>query len=307
MKRLASCIRPVPVLILMLAIVISGLAPEWPPGVADVWADGGKPRLTTATDSRIVFEIEIGDYTLEPSSRIVGAEKLTTRGLGSFSEPGMPRIPGRVYLVAIPPDASYTIRHSVVRSLPLGRHLLEPVPFPLVLEDENGETFVTEEYRIDAAVYNSGRSQIEVAAEPETRIRHQRVLPVRVVPVAYEPETGETVLATRIRVEISLRAPGGDRGLFSDSDLAPVTESPVWERIYKRILVNPDQAAPWRSKPKRSREMGMSGSFRANVTGPAVKISVRHTGIHRVAASRLIDNGLPAGTSVPDLHLFKRV
>ncbi|UCH84421.1 MAG: hypothetical protein JSW50_01655, partial [Candidatus Latescibacterota bacterium] len=95
--------------------------------------------------------------------------------------------------------------------------------------------------------------------------------------------------------------------MFSDSDLAPVTESPVWERIYKRILVNPDQAAPWRSKPKRSKEMGMSGSFGANVTGPAVKISVRHTGIHRVAASRLIDIGLPAGTSVPDLHLFKRV
>ncbi|MEJ2722732.1 MAG: C25 family peptidase propeptide domain-containing protein, partial [bacterium] len=266
----------------------------------------GRPILLAASDSRITFEVDVSGFSLDRSTGVEGAEVLNTPGMGSFSEPGQPKIPGRIYLAAIPPGAAYSVGFAVVSSVPLGRHLLEPVPFPLVLEDDNGETYVTEEYRLDAPLYNTGGSEIGATADPEARIRHQRVLPVRVKPLSYDPVTGETSLATRIRIDITLRSGRAGR-LFGDETAVPVGEAPVWERIYSQVLVNPGQAPGWRIQPRRPRTAGTSGRTREALFGPLVKIGVRATGLHRARAAALIDKGLPVGTAVSDLHLFKRV
>ncbi|UCG51932.1 MAG: hypothetical protein JSW58_17505, partial [Candidatus Latescibacterota bacterium] len=218
------------------------------------------------------------------------------------------RLPGRTFLVALPPAGGYSVRHTVQRSQSLGKRRLEPVPFPLVLNDDDGEPFASQEYRIDPQIYDRAPSLISVAADPVARIRHQRVLPIRVNPVAYDPVSGETVLAMSIRVEVTLRGGPDSRSGLRDVGDVPVRESRVWERIYTRILVNPQQAEKWRVKPsRRPRNRGQRARTYQALTGPLVKLRVRDSGLHRVRANSAIDKGLPPGTQISELHVFKRV
>ncbi|UCG53439.1 MAG: hypothetical protein JSW58_07755, partial [Candidatus Latescibacterota bacterium] len=140
----------------------------------------GGSKLLEADDSRVVFEIDLSRYTIKSSSGLEGTEALVIPGFGSFSQPGEARVPGRTFLVALPPAGGYSVRHTVQRSQSLGKRRLEPVPFPLVLNDDDGEPFASQEYRIDPQIYDRAPSIISVAADPVAHIRHQRVLPIRV-------------------------------------------------------------------------------------------------------------------------------
>lgn len=289
-----------------LALVVFCTAMPHPDAVRGA-SLSGRVRLVTATETQVIFEADLTGYVVTPSRHLTGTDVLEIRGFGSFSQPGEPSIPGRDFLVALPPQGEPSVTWRVVRSEPLGEHRLEPVPFPVVREDENGAPFAGEEYRIDAGAYDKSRSAIGVTPEKVVRIRHQRVLPVRVIPVTYDPSTGETVLATLIRIEVSFSQ--GARGVqgLGDAQTRPVRESQEWGRVLERILINPGQAAGWRTREvvrpqDPTRETGVSEAL----SGPLVKLLVRDTGLHRVSASAVMGKGFPAGTSVTDLHVFKR-
>jgi len=74
-------------------------------------------RLVSATDSRVVFEIDLSGYTLTPSSRLEGTERLEIEGFGGFSDPGRPWVPGRSYLVGVPPSGEPTVSWSAVKTV----------------------------------------------------------------------------------------------------------------------------------------------------------------------------------------------
>ena len=264
-------------------------------------------KLVSATDGRIVFEIDLSGYSLAPSSRLEGTERLEINGFGGFSEAGLPWLPGRVFLVGIPPRGEPTVSWTVVRSERLGTHRLEPVAFAVVLEDENGAPFASEEYRIDPAVYETGASAIGVSAEGIGRLRHQRVLPVRVHPVAYDPSTGETVIATLMRVEVTLSAGKDSASRIGGREPIPIHDAAVWERIYSRVLVNPDQSAKWRVREvSRPIDLSQGAATSLALSGPLVKMLVRDTGLHRVSAATVTGKGFPSGTAISALRVFKR-
>ena len=264
-------------------------------------------RLISTAETRIVFEIDLSGYSLAPSSRLEGTERLEISGFGGFSEPGLPSLPGRVFLVGMPPRGEPAVSWTAVRSERLGTHRLEPVAFPVVLEDENGAPFASEEYRIDPAVYETGASAIGVSAEGIGRLRHQRVLPVRVNPVAYDPLTGETAIATLMRVEVTLSTGKDSGSRIGGREPIPVRDAAVWERIYDRVLVNPDQSAKWRVREvSRPIDLSQGAATSLALSGPLVKMLVRDTGLHRVSAATVAGKGFPSGTAVSDLRVFKR-
>jgi hypothetical protein len=293
-------LSPKRVLVLAAAAVI-GFSP------IRAGAASGHVRVVTSAEDRVVFEIDVSGYRIAPSKRLEGSDKLTIDGFGAFAEPGRPSVPGRIFLVGVPPAGEPVASWSVVRSEGLGSHRLEPVAFPVVLKDESGEPFATEEYRIDPAVYETESTTIAVTADPVGRLRRQRVLPLRVVPVSYDPSTGETVIATLIRVEVSFgvrRAPARSGG--GDNPI-PVRDAPVWERLYDRVLVNPAQAAKWRVRDLSGlRVQPISGALSEALSGPLVKLLVRENGLHRVSAATAIGKGFPSGTPVSALKVFKR-
>jgi hypothetical protein len=253
--------------------------------------------LVSAGDSRVVFDIDLTGYRLEDSRFLEGTKRLDVPGFGSFSEPGEPRLPARDFLVALPPQGGYRLSFTVQSSQALGRHRLEPIAFPVLIRGEDDFVSSTQSFRIDEAIYSGAASALSVTAEAPGQWRYQRVLPVRVQPVTYDPSTGETLLATRIRVEVTFSS--GGRGPLNTG--TPVREAAVWDRIFSRVLVNSTQAGQWRAKPMRP-----AGVAARSIDGPHVKLKVRDTGLHRVRASSAIGKGLPAGTDTSNLRLFKR-
>lgn len=266
----------------------------------------GPIRMVSSTDDRVVFEIQIDDYAFQSSTFLPGTERLVILGFGTFSVVGEPLIPGRDYLVALPPQGDFSVRYTVQRSEALGVHRLEPVPFPTVIRGEDGLVSSSVDYRLDPAIYDEVRAVVGVSAQAEGRLRHQRVVPVRVLPVAYDASTGETVLATSIRVEITISRPDGSR-LDDDAGRIPARETPTWERIYSRLLVNPTLGKKWRSvavpRPRDSETLARAAQA---TTGPLVKLRVGESGLHRVKASSVIGKGFPAGTATTDLRIFQR-
>jgi len=259
--------------------------------------------LVSAEGSRVVFEVDLSGYRLEPSRLLEGTERLVVPGFGSFSEPGEPTIPGRDYLVAVPEGASAAVRVTVLESAPLGARRLEPVPFPVVFHDEHGSPTASPEVRIDPEVYEAASTSVTVRAGRPQRLRNQRVVPIRVIPLTYEPTTGEAVLASRLRVEVSFSGASGAAG--RPGPVLP--EIGEWERVYQRVLVNPEQGAGWRLRHDRPR----TGSARAArvfeaTAGPLIKLKVFNDGLHRVRASTAVGKGFQSGTPTDSLHLFKR-
>jgi hypothetical protein len=264
-------------------------------------------ELRAADDSRVVFEVDLSQYRIEPSVYVEGTERIMLPGFGSASLPGEPLIPSRRVLLALPPDGGYTLRTSVLRSQPLGRHRLEPVPFPEVVRDESGSISASDRYRIDPAVYNQSPATFSVSGEPVARIRHQRVLPVLIQPLTYDPVSGETILATSMRIEVVFTT--GVGGRLRRRDGPPIVETDGWERIFSRILVNPEQGRKWRSRrpaPEGRSSDRLRAADRA-LSGPLLKLKVRESTLHSVRASSVLSKGFPPGTPNTDLHLFKRV
>jgi hypothetical protein len=265
------------------------------------YAATGVIQTVNSSPSRIVFEVDVGDPSFRASS-YRDYEILDLHRFGSFSAPGEPLIPGRDFLVALPPQGAASVSYTVLRSEPLGKHRLEPVPFPVVFENGDGVISTSLEYRFDPAIYDAVRPGVRVSGRPEGRLRHQRVLPVRVEPVMYDPLTGEVVLAKRIRVEIVMS--GANQG-GAPLPSAPVEESEVWERMYARLLVNYDGARAWRTRARPAPSLRSSRALDA-AAGPLVKLAARTPGVHRVRASTVIGRGFPAGTPTGSLHLFQR-
>ncbi|MHC4181683.1 MAG: C25 family peptidase propeptide domain-containing protein, partial [Planctomycetota bacterium] len=180
-------------------------------GPAAVAPAGAQARIISSDASRLVFELNLEGFHFEASPFLAGTERLEIPDFGTLSGEGEPRLPGRYYMVALPPEGRYSLRSTIVRSQPLGRHRLEPAPSAVAVRD--GADFVTtrEIYRIDDAVYGQKKYSIGVTDAGAGRVRHQRIVSLRVDPVAYDPATGETVLATIIRIEVSFDAAGRNR------------------------------------------------------------------------------------------------
>jgi hypothetical protein len=246
----------------------------------------------------------LGDYQLVPSPALESAVKLSVPGFVKRGNPGEPARLSRKFLVGLPPDSDYTLTFRVLSSERLGKQRLEPMPYRETQRGGELGIVASERYQIDPAAYGAYRSPATVTADEVVYIRRQRVLPVWVEPVIYDPSAGETTLATSIEVEINFRQRRSDLPDGRLGDGRP-TESPAWEKLFSRLLVNAGQAAKWRPAPRlRQRAPERLQAFVQADT--LIKLKVRKTGIHKVSAATVIAAGFPANQQLDNLHLFVR-
>jgi hypothetical protein len=258
-------------------------------------------EVLRSSGSGVVFEVHVRGLQLRPSANVSGAQRIAVAGFETRSRPGEPAVPSIKCLIALPPRGTFTVKAYPKGLHDMGSVKLEPMPFLSLGDDGMGGVMPGEHYSIGDAYYEY-ESPPWAEAEPVVHIRHQRVLPVWVTPVSYDPKTGRLEAASSIEVHVTFVSPGTVQDGFE-----PALEPPAWDRILSRVLVNPGQARAWRVR-KRPRMGGSSGADRPSrlPPGPLFKVAVRTTGMHRIKASDLVAAGFPAGTPVSDLRLFKR-
>jgi hypothetical protein len=289
----------------LLALVVSLHAP----GGAYAAAGGAErvpARVVSDAPDRVVFRIDLDGWTVTASPALEGTDRVSVRGYGRAGEPGGPMQLARKFLVGLPPEGSWRVSWRVLESVSLGRLRLEPVPYPEAERDVELGVVPVERYEIDDDIYTAFRSPDLVTSDTDAWIRRQRVLPLWVQPLSYDPSTSETVLATSIEVTVSFsggRVPGVDS---PGAGVVPAPESTEWEEVFSRMLVNAGRARSWRL-PLRTPESRPQLSPGAGIqTGPLVRLEVKQTGVHKVSADSLISAGFPSGRAVSELHLFRR-
>ncbi len=268
------------------------------PAATSAAGDAAPARQIPSAGDRVVFQVEVPAPTF-PASPLPGFEQIRIDGFPSTGNPAEPPVPTRTFLVAIPPEARFTVSVRVMGSQSFGARRLEPWPTPVPIPDEDMGPVPGASLVVDEPVYRAWTQPSLASAEDPVYIRHQRVLPVRVNPVSYDPVSGDLSVATRIEVTVQLS--GNVPGAGERASVRP--ESRGWDDTFKRLFVNPQQAVAWRA-PRA--EAALAPETVARVVPGAVKLHVRETAMHRVRAATVIAQGFPGGQPLANLHLFKR-
>jgi hypothetical protein len=200
------------------------------------------PPRADATVQRTSVTIPVGEYEISATPQ--GA-RVAVEGYGSLLIPGKPKLPSRIFAIAIPPgavviDVSYDAADAVVLS---GRYRVPSAPLTRVI-GEPGAGVSDRRQRIyeqnHDAVYGSDDAYPADVAELVRRAAYRKynLVDVRVAPFSYHPRSGRLVFHPQIIVHVDYAMPDRPSGVIVD-DLVRT------EEIARQIVVNYEEAAAW--------------------------------------------------------------
>ncbi|MGM0484768.1 MAG: hypothetical protein ACQERI_09495, partial [Candidatus Krumholzibacteriota bacterium] len=150
-----------------------------------------------SSPGRVTFDIVTGRPELRETGD--GAVRITLEGYGTFSPPGAPELPGRIFNVAVPPEGEPSVRAEVLSRQRLGN--IRPAPRRgSRLRRGEDDIPVTETYLPGANPWEGRGLPPVVSVGRGSFMGRVMVLPVRVIPVGRGPDG--YWIARKIRVTI---------------------------------------------------------------------------------------------------------
>ena len=249
---------------------------------------------TSAQGVTIQLLIPKSDFQLSRSSTENGIDTVESQmisfpGCRFTAEPGTPRLPVQTTLVAVPADVDFQLRivekHFSTRSVERIVH----TPVPQGATELGKDRFTPESL---AEIREAGW------------IRENRILPIRLNPVQYNPIRREVRLYHRIVVEVRFikTVTRGASGTPAAMRSGLNTESAAYNAIFKDLLVNPQNVEQWRLPIARAPSAPSAPSMH-----PQYKISVTESGMYSITASELAAAGADVTAIMPrTLKLINR-
>jgi len=229
---------------------------------------------------RITFDLIIDQPELLETGD--GAVRITLEGYGTFSPPGAPELPGRIFNVAVPPEGEPSVRAAVLSRERLG-NIRPALREGSRLRRGEGDIPVTETYLPGVNPWEGRGLPPVVSAGSSSFMGRVMVLPVRVNPVGMDSDG--YWIAREIRVTVN----------FPESeDSSGGAPSEKWDRIYRKVLVNPDDASKYTRKTIRPETRVSS----PGQNGRSLRIRITETGFYVLEADSLnsVMDGGPLAT-----------
>jgi len=254
-------------------------------------------EVVEQTDEEIVLRVHLKNFELlDLEAGGVRYKTISGSDFVSLSAAGQPDLPGYSYLVAVPAGGSATLVsvEASFETVATGVRIA-PVESPdTTFRGEQGLgsfIYIEDPEAYGAAAFPAGAARVDEFG----RMRRQDIARVAVIPFSYDPATGTLRAARELTVTLRFEAPAGVRpgGLQRGS-----SGGGAWEKIFDRVLVNPDQGRRWRA----SRAPVL---LRQAVTNDRIKIEITETGMYRATYSALSDAGFPAGLAVGDIFVYR--
>ena len=196
-------------------------------------------------------------------------------GCNFTTEFGMPRLPMQSTFIGVPPDATFQLR---IVEKDFSTHKTDAIPSTAgTLKD---------------SFYPQRLAEIGKAGW----IRENRVLPIQLNPVQYNPVRREVRLYHRLVVEVRFTSIGtsAQPPLLSSIPGGLHTESTVYDTIFGDMLVNPESADRWRSPISRA-----PAAPSISPIGPRYRISVTESGMYSITGQDLVTIGVNLDAIVP--------
>jgi hypothetical protein len=199
------------------------------------------------TNGSIEVHISIPSYSLVQKD---GSDVITVPGYGNFTEPGAPKLPGRMYAIALPPGAEVvSCEFSPAPAQILGhRFKISPCPLPRIIGEENTELQARELIEYENTyqmIYNSNTpypGQIGKFIR-KAGYRRYNLVEVWLTPFSYCPLSGELAMYQKITVRVNYHFP--TTKVVEIEDYLPRTEA-----IARELIINYDQAQQWYAMDK---------------------------------------------------------
>jgi len=205
-------------------------------------AGAALPARADSEVRRTSVAIPVGQYEISATRQ--GAD-VAVEGFGSLLVPGKPKLPSRIFAIAIPPGAEVTgvtcdAGEGVV--LP-GTYAVPPAPLTRVIGKEHPGISARRLRMYQEnhdAVYGSDDAYPAEVAELVRRAGYRKynLVDVRVAPFAYHPRTGRLVFHPQITVHVDYTLPGRVVEVMQDNLQRT-------EQVARQIIINYDDAAAW--------------------------------------------------------------
>ncbi len=223
------------------------------------------------------------------------------------SEVGKPQMPAYVELVGIPQDVSPEV--SVIQSEfeMRGKYKLFPTQPPRLHTDEV-------EFVIDEHAYGKNRFYPPKLAEiePLGYIRQQRVARLKIMPIQYNPSTGQLRIYKRLQIRVRYPVPKSQFAPAKQTSSPPIIQqdSPYFEGLFSGALANYQQAKRWRESrrgrvlPNRITQAEPPAATKIGEAAVSTyKLIVDETGLYKITRPELVAWGADAANI--DSRTFK--
>lgn len=279
---------------------------------SSITTNSGKIELVNATLQSVTIQLVIADSdfkieTLEHND--TQFQTLSFPECRYIKSPEVPRLPMQTALIGVPPDASFALR--IVDSTDFSTYKLTHTladhsvnyrqhNFDAISKSRLNQIYTTNRF------FPNNRAEIGTAGW----IRENRVLPIQLNPVQYNPVTGEVKLYHRLVVEVKFNGVGSAPSAIQGF---PRPESSAYEEMFENLLINPQTAKQWRSPVMRAipkddslrggtlttHSPAFSAPSAPAITSPRYKVFITESGMYRITASDLRAAGVDITTITP--------
>jgi len=243
-------------------------------------------------ESKFIFKLK--PYTIIFEEKDVAGLRYETPGIegdGSLIEPGMPVLPVKGILIAIPDQTLPEIKILELRTIPLGSKTILPAPGYVLKQSEHGQ-FLEEIYAVDRDSYSSGGfypSEI-VTIKDINKARGQTIARLEIHPLQYHLTTGELQQVEQLTVAIHFKRQQPGNADLSDS--RSIMKANLYEHFFQKVLSNYQPAKKWRDALKQQSGLIKDVSTWYNSNAPNIKLFVDQPGIYRLDFSYLTNLGI---------------
>ncbi|MBU1698971.1 MAG: hypothetical protein KJ970_02235 [Candidatus Eisenbacteria bacterium] len=248
-------------------------------------------RLDSATESEVVVTLDIGPLESTP---VEGTEwvRVTLPGYGRMSTIGAPALPTGGFSLAMPPGATARLTVLEVEEYPAIPGSPVPTPSEEIHLDAQGMPVYDLQWEPAPWAYaGPGLYPIDWASLGDPAgARHQRILPIQITPVRWDPDAKVFRSARKIRLRVEFLQAADAR---EPAGMRPIPPEGAWERSYQRQILNYEQGKRWRRGPVASLPPMLKRR-----AGVQAKLTVAATGLLRVPFNVLTNAGL-AENSIP--------
>ncbi len=277
--------------------------------IGEISTNIGKVELISATQQGITLQLTIPESvfeieTLERDGKHF--QTLSFPGCRYINELGLPRLPIQTALLGVPSDVTFTVRIVERNDFSTYKlqHTLADKKVVLGRHNSNGIALKPESRSDSSQATNRFFPQNLAKIGKAGWIRENRVLPIQLNPVQYNPVSDVVKLYHQLVVEVQFdrlgNAPSALQGF-------PRQESFVYEEMFGSLLINPQAAKQWRSPAmnviRGDGTVGHISPFSVPsapaITTPRYKIYILNSGMYHITASDLAAAGVDITTIKP--------
>jgi hypothetical protein len=244
-------------------------------------------KVISSDERGMVIEFTLPE--LEMEEVMVGRERYQSVSVGGANveaDPGFPQIEMFPVLVGVPLNGAAQVALTTIKTEVLkARRIL-----PAKINEDDVEVSYSADF-LQGGRYPARMLEVD---DPGF-LRRQQVVGFRIYPVQVDPDRGEISVIRKARID--LRYTGGDSGRGNVS-----AYEKGFEGVYKRSLLNYEEARRWRSSPVRQSLSRSSPFFEGEYW---LKVIVSDEGIYRITYDDILDLDLtPAQIDPSTFQVF---